>query len=253
MQVPMMNRKRSMRLKYLFLVTLLTLTTACGEGPTRSRNNVSNSASATTEYKLRDIGPGGGVVFYVADVPFVCGANLEEMCSYLEVAFADGVAPSTWKFPGVQAPFGCSGTALMSPADRETGLEIGSGNWNTSKILARNCSFASDAPKIARQYATVSSRPGDWFLPSRKELDTLCNEFFKGRPGTANLVDSCQGISNRAGSPLINGVAWSPTYYWSSSEFSSGEVWQQNFSDGSQRGFERDKTLYLFVLPIHAF
>ena len=250
----MMNRKRSMRFKCLFLVTLLALATACGESSTRLRNDVSSSVSANTEYKLRDIGPGGGVVFYVADSPFVCGVNLEQTCSYLEVALTDGVAPSTWKFPGVQAPFGCNGTALMSPAERETSLEIGSGNWNTSKFILQNCAVASDAAKIAKQYATASTKSGDWFLPSRKELNALCNEFFKGRPGPANLVDSCQGVPTGTSRPLINGVTWDLVpNYWSSSEFSSGEAWQQSFSDGNQRGVEREKTFYLSVLPIHAF
>ena len=222
-----------MRFKCLFLVTLLALATACGESSTRLRNDVSSSVSANTEYKLRDIGPGGGVVFYVADSPFVCGVNLEQTCSYLEVALTDGVAPSTWKFPGVQAPFGCNGTALMSPAER---------------------AVASDAAKIAKQYATASTKSGDWFLPSRKELNALCNEFFKGRPGPANLVDSCQGVPTGTSRPLIHGVTWDLVpNYWSSSEFSSGEAWQQSFSDGNQRGVERDKTFYLSVLPIHAF
>ncbi len=56
---------------------------------------------------LRDIGPGGGIVFYVAPTGFACEEDLDTFCRYLEAAITNGIGSSTWT-PTTTAQWGCS-------------------------------------------------------------------------------------------------------------------------------------------------
>ncbi|MBJ7488629.1 MAG: DUF1566 domain-containing protein, partial [Ilumatobacteraceae bacterium] len=210
-------------------------------------------------YQVRDIGPGGGIVFYVATTPFTCGEDLNATpateCSYLEAAITNGIATPTWT-PTALTQWGC-GTEVMTGDQQTASLEIGRGRANTKMITENTCSSPAIAASIAAAYNGGGKT--DWFLPSRKELDALCHEFFKGGPGTSprgtyKSVDNCKGSGN--GDPVsgtTNGISWSFAVgiYWSSSESSLLSAWEQNFAYGYQTPYLKDHKI--FVHPVRAF
>jgi hypothetical protein len=203
---------------------------------------------------VRDIGPGGGIVFYVATAPFTCGEDLKATCLYLEAAITDGTAPSEWT-PGTTAQWGCYNADVMDAAQRTASLEIGQERANTKMITVNNC-IGTDGSASAASIAKAYKGGGkyDWFLPSRKELDALCNEFFTGRTGDDYSADTCMGSGNsNAVTGTTNGISWSfaAGTYWSSSEYNASTAWYQRFSGGSQNGGNKRNTLY--VRPVRAF
>jgi hypothetical protein len=210
---------------------------------------------------VRDIGPGGGIVFYVATTPFTCGEDLNATpatkCSYLEAAITNGTATPTWT-PTALTQWGCFGTDVMTDDQRTASLEIGRGQANTKMITENTCSVSKkNAASIAAAYNGGGKT--DWFLPSRKELDALCHEFFKGGTGLTssgswNSIDNCKGSGN--GDPVsgtTNGISWSFAVgiYWSSSEALNGGAWEQYFNNGSQVPYAKYHTI--FVHPVRAF
>lgn len=168
-------------------------------------------------YKVGDVGPGGGIVFYVAPSTFAspgsdCGSN----CRYLEAAPApsDGDPALPW----------------ATPANRRrsvaTAIGIGSGRANTIAILKQG-GDSGTAAEYAYEY--VNGGKTDWHLPSETELNML----WKHRE-------------------IVGGFAFD--LYWSSSEGSSSSAWLQDFlgGDWDKDGF-RAKTLAGRVRPMRAF
>ena len=124
------------------------------------------------------------------------------------------------------------------------------------KITVKNC-IGTDGSVSAASIAKAYNGGGktDWFLPSRKELDALCNEFFTGRSGTKNSDDNCQGsgkldavTSATNATPVWSFVAGA---YWSSSEYLALYAWRQYFDTGSQ--YFSDKKFTYYVRPVRAF
>ncbi len=92
---------------------------------------------------------------------------------------------------------GCVGLRPEFSCACEQRIEIGTGQANTAKILTV-CKTAGIAADVAYKYSTtttpnVPGAAGQWFLPSRKELDALCFEFFKGNPEEGTSQNSCRG------------------------------------------------------------
>jgi len=236
-------------------------TTPAATTPATNTPSATTPAATTTipkTYQVRDIGPGGGIVFYVATTPFTCGedpnATSAPKCTYLEAAMANGTTPSTWT-PATTAQWGCYGTDVMDAAQRTASLEIGQGRANTKIITDKPC-LGTDNSVSAASIAKAYNGGGktDWFLPSRKELDALCNEFFKGRTGTDYSEDNCMGSGNTdAVTGTTNGIAWSfaAGYYWSSSENDANFAWDQYFDDGGQDYYYKFSAAY--VRPVRAF
>lgn len=126
------------------------------------------------------------------------------------------------------APWGCDGTDI-SGAD---GIAIGTGAQNTIDIEA-GCT----TPGIAADVCANLSLNGytDWFLPSKDEL----NEMYINK-ATINST------------ALVNGgVAFTTSYYMSSSEYSADDAWKQSFSDGNQ--FHNNKFFGYNVRAVRAF
>ena len=195
--------------------------------PTTVTTTVINTISATCAKggtcKVGDVGPGGGKVFYVATSAFTStGSACSTKCLYLEAAMANGTAPSTWR-PDTAAPWTCSNVG--------TGVEIGSGKANTSKIVAK-CPTPGIAADVANKYFTSTAAAGEWFLPSRDEL--------------AQLHDNRNALSS-----AWNG-GFSIQNHWSSSEWDSwGNAWNKSFYGGIQYGGANS---YAFIVrPIRAF
>ena len=215
---------------------------------------ISLACAAGGTCKVRDIGPGGGIVFYVASTPFACGEDLKAKCTYLEAAIANGTTPSTWT-PTIRVQWGCYGTSVMTPAQRTASLEIGTGRANTNVITSQGCKGADNSASAASIAATYNGgNKTDWFLPSRKELDALCFAFFKGRIGVKYSLETCIGSGNNtAVTGTTAGISWSIAagYHWSSSEDAALTAWYQTLGYGGQLNLSKIDTNY--VRPVRAF
>lgn len=153
-------------------------------------------------YNIGDTGPGGGIVFYVSDVAFpVRQPNGEtKMCRYMEVSPVD-IGESKWGDGYEEDPHTLQG--------------LGTGLMNTYNIVsynADNMTTANCAAYACLMYSTQTTRKGEWWLPSRVELNLLYK----------NLRDKV--IATWSG----DGV------YWSSSQRNNNYAWFQRFSDGTQ-------------------
>jgi len=123
-------------------------------------------------YAVGDLGPAGGIVFYVT------GGGLHG----LEAAPED---------QGV-VQWGCMGTAITG-AD---GTTIGTGAQNTANILA-GCSEAGIAAALADAYMLNGFT--DWFLPSKDELNELIlNQAVVGGFASINYLSSSEFNDDRA-------------------------------------------------------
>ena len=135
-------------------------------------------------YEIGDTGPSGvGIVFYVTD-----GGS-----HGLEAAPEDQNTSAQWSNV-TDAQLGTTLTA------------IGTGSANTEYII-NQVGHTGSAAQICENYRTAEE--GDWFLPSKDELNEL--------------------YSNRA---VVGGFA--PHGYWSSSEADADEAWVQDFNNGLQ-------------------
>jgi hypothetical protein len=141
-----------------------------------------------------NIGPGGGIVFYVNETN-------DTGSRYLEAAAADLVI-SPW-----DDIVWCSNTTSLI-----TGVEtitvasasvIGSGKTNTDLMVAGGA-CTSGAANSARAYGTATAPAGSWFLPSMAELNQLYGQ--------------------RA---VVGGFAAGT--YWSSSQNNASNAWFQYF------------------------
>jgi hypothetical protein len=133
--------------------------------------------------EIGDRGPGGGIVFYVSDVPFTApGTECQSSCLYLEYATTGWLAQKqnppqrdciSWEI--IQRPF----TGVWEDPycvllkgnnfNSKTQPSIGSGFANTAKLLA--AAGIKSGPSIARNYK--GGGKSDWYIPSIDELVAL--------------------------------------------------------------------------------
>jgi hypothetical protein len=169
-----------------------------------------------------DTGPGGGIVFYKAVSAFACGPTRSNSCYYLEAA------PATWSGGADSAiSISWSGNTTQSVGssggDTSTATAIGWGYRNTLAAVAQD----STANKvITRARAYNGAGLNDWFVPSKDELAQL--------------------YASRAIVPGLKSGS-----YWSSSEVSATNIWEQDFSNGNQ--WSNGKGGGDTVRPIRAF
>jgi uncharacterized repeat protein (TIGR02543 family) len=161
-------------------------------------------------YSLRDIGPAGGLIFYVKEGGYSNG------WMYLEAA------PVSTERKAKQ--WGSYGTLIGG-----TGKVIGTGKNNTRLIVEwlddNKDDTQGDVTNKTRRAAYLCkglSYGGysDWFLPSKGELNLMY----------INLHD--------IGTP-VGGFAFS---YWSSSEHLANGAWLQSFNDGGQGTYFKNYT-----------
>ena len=180
-----------MNAKKLFLMVMIVLCTmAC---------------AFSQQYKIGDEGPGGGIIFYYSEEGFdVYQADGSiERCNYLEVSKLE-VAHVSW----------CSRESGSDCCYITTSSELGFGKINTYKIINGNhigdtVSSSNCAAKACFEYSTAQTAKGEWFLPSKDELNLLYKNL-----GTRILATE--------------------TWHWSSSQINVRYVWLQSFSDGVQ-------------------
>jgi hypothetical protein len=207
-----------------------------------SRDSTVDSDGA---YSIGDTGPGGGIVFYVAETPFDCGPNLEAVCTYLEAVEGSLDPDRTW-----------TSTADLDPSvANAVGTAIGTGYRNSIAIANQAGNNAStSAAVLAREYDNGGKT--DWYLPSRDELNQMC-KWQRGitGPTLTNLTSVCAGGTVNTGT---GAVGFAGGYYWSSSDFGSSEfqlAWVQNFGDeaGDSTQSEGMKTSAYYLRPVRAF
>jgi|GEM_PF-1099673 len=217
----------------------VTLTGFAGAVTIRAIQSATTKYASTTTtavldvalgYNVGDVGPGGGIVFYVAPTPQTWGTYLE-------------AAPTDYQVNGVRAKvaWGCSGTSTEA-----TATAIGTGKANTAKILTK-CTTADIAADVANKYSTSTTGAGQWFLPSKDELNELCKIYSNERKDTANYSEfqnGCTGSTSPTG-------GFAAAYYWSSSEGFASYAWFQRFNLGDQNTPNKFNTLY--VRPVRAF
>jgi hypothetical protein len=151
---------------------------------------VSAVEKKSESYSIGDRGPAGGVIFYDK-------GNAKGGWRYLEAATEDLSAGVQWwnsqyKYIG------------------QTGMGIGTGRANTSKIISAQ-GEGKYAAKICVDYR--GGGKSDWFLPSRNELNMMRTQMKKNRAN--GFVDAL---------------------YWTSSEVDGSLAWTLDFSDDSQDG-----------------
>lgn len=103
------------------------------------------------------------------------------------------------------------------------GTEIGTGQANTSAIVAAQ-GEGDYAASLCDQL--VLNGFGDWFLPSKDELNAL--------------------YLSKA---LVGG--FSEDFYWTSSEYGEGSAWEQVFNTGAQ--YNANKNFLIRVRAVRAF
>ncbi len=202
--------KKSLKLFILFVVLIIALT-ACKQEP--------------KEYKVGDVGPGGGLVFYDCDADngYGNGDGLKSSeCGwrYLEAAPWDIFQEAVW---GDNGEYGT-----------QTG--IGTGITNTAIIVSKaSNSRKPNAATLCDNYTCGYYTCGEsdyWFLPSKDELNLMYVNLHKNGWG---------GFANDG-------------YYWSSSETynDTDDAWMQSFDNGNQYsiGF---RNFNCRVRPVRAF
>ena len=179
---------------------------------------------------MGETGPGGGTVFYVA-------AELQTWGTYLEVAPTDYQVDDS----RAKVAWGCQDARTTA-----TATAIGTGKANTATILAK-CNTAGIAADVANKYSTSTAGVGQWFLPSRDELNELCKIYSNGRTDTTQwsaYQNGCTGNTAPTG-------GFAADDYWSSSEDGANVAWFQFFNYGYQ--YFNFKNLTFYVRPVRAF
>ena len=174
-----------------------------------------------TNYKIGDLGPGNGWIFYVSEegFPIYKGSKMV-VCHYLECA-PTSLGGGTW----------CSMKREKECCNVNTTDGLGAGYSNTANIIAASHKGGSlpsyCAANQCKNYHTGTTKKGDWYLPSNLELDLIYK----------NLVR--------------NGIIKSNEKHWSSTQDFSYMAWGQSFDNGKQ--FHAYKSSWMYIRAVRAF
>ena len=176
------------------------------------------------QYALGATGPAGGIIFYISETGFTVqgysgGSGTTAHLNfngytayYLEAASSNVSTSSSWATnTGDLIP------GLSQSSSDTTDWAIGRGRMNTAIIIARGIAHPSpySTPAASACIALSIGGKSDWFLPSKEELNQLAQN--RGRFGIPN-----SGL------------------FSSSSQYISGSVWFQDFSNSSQSAGGKD-------------
>ena len=182
---------------------------------------------STLTCQVGDIGPGGGLVFYVNTNGFRCGPTLSSVCRYLEAAregwFDGGEDPRRSWATDTDPGAGRGNQEMIVIGAGATGTAIGTGYQNSVAIVNHGGNLpGSSAAALARSY-TGPNNLTDWYLPSKNELREITIK--------QNLLAATAG-------------------YWSSSEISATKAWDEgnNYNQG-----QANKWSTTPVRPIRAY
>ncbi|HEY9450914.1 MAG TPA: beta-L-arabinofuranosidase domain-containing protein [Gemmatimonadaceae bacterium] len=157
---------------------------------------------SSREYEIGDVGPAGGLIFYINP------NHRRDGWRYLEAAPFDQSLGARW---------GCFRRAIPGAA----GTAIGTGLQNTKDMLAA-CAESGSAADLCAQLSV--SGVGGWFLPSMDELAELYRNLKANGIGDfrdAGMVDNCQ--------------------YWASTQNDADMAGHIDFADNGRRhGDDKD-------------
>src|SRR5690554_4913448 len=188
-------------------VTAGTNVTVTGSGTTASPYVVNATAgSGSTTFSVGDFAQ-GGIVFWVDETGqhgLVC-AKEDQSTGVRWYAGTDGNTQAKG-----DGPF--------------------SGEANTSIIIAAQVAIGDDASTYAAricnelQVTEGGKTYGDWYLPSKEELDLMYQN--------KATIDATAGVNGGSG--------FAGAYYWSSTENNNNNAWAQYFATGGQFNFTKD-------------
>jgi hypothetical protein len=182
-------------------VTAGTNVTVTGSGTTASPYVVNATAgSGSTTYSVGDFAQ-GGIVFWV-----------DETGQHGLVAAKEDQSTGVRWYAGTHGNTQAKGDGPFS------------GEANTSIIIAAQVAIGDDGSTYAAricnelQVTEGGKTYGDWYLPSKEELDLMYQN--------KATIDATAGVNGGSG--------FASAYYWSSTENSSSSAWGQGFINGSQ-------------------
>jgi hypothetical protein len=148
-------------------------------------------------YEVGDIGPGGGIVFFVSEQNINCATP---GCRYLEVSPPEAEVHRMW--------VNLDGIPVSVEVDGAVGAGLGTGQQNSLDISRHEGATAENSAAV---YALNYTHGGksDWFLPSKYEMNELC-KFAHFQP-TGDPSVLCKMTAN-----IRDG--FHADMYWSSSE-----------------------------------
>ena len=207
----------------------------------------SKKCTANKQCAVGDIGPGGGIIFFVSETAFTApGTACNTACRYLEAA------PNSWNGKTVDPRViwvadivqcfqdrsnspdtNCHGGGVYSntvgqAASRLANTAIGMGQANTNAILSRQTGVSPVTFAAGLADNLVFGGVADWYLPSKDELYLMSS------------VLRARGFGG-----------FSVGHYWSSSESHPRYAWTQYFAD--ETSFLSLKGGANFVRPVRAF
>jgi hypothetical protein len=215
-----------------------------------------------SRYAVGDLGPGGGIIFYIAAQPFTsAGSSCNTQCHYLEVA------PSTWQNGVIEEDLSytwSTNTSVATEQDRTTlGTEgrlsersLEKANWrigagfNNTRVM-KVAGAQSDAQAAVLAYGGSDSSVGQWFIPSLNEINELC-KFARGQ-STGDPSVACTNAGGINSSTSLNPAAggFGEAIYWSSSERDASRAWLFNLLGG--RGAQSSSKFFdIQIRPIRA-
>ena len=171
-----------------------------------------------------DIGPGGGLVFYVSSTPFKCGPNNADDCLYLEAA------PKSWGGGATDPSYywnkdfyevdGISRDGSPNMGADQFGL-----GYKNSRLMAALDSSETNSAVAALGY--TGGGKNDWYLPTIAELGILCQYAYGQTPAAGNSCDYTQTLNTG----IPSAYTFSAASYQSSSQSTNlgSAQWHQNF------------------------
>jgi len=184
------------------------------------------SSTAPVRYNIGEIGPGGGIIFYVdrsTEGFDEVGAACSPHCHHLEFAPKGWASLSDWpdKIGGAGQIMGPRSSqnedpylnwsdgnfSINDPASIAVGRDIGTGYANTQQINS-NTVYEGKSPRFAFRAALEyigagnNSTIGQWFLPSIAEQNELC-KYARGQTSAlGNLSIQCSKAGTTINSSL---------------------------------------------------
>jgi TolB-like protein len=164
-------------------------------------------------YEIGDIGPGGGIVFYVDENGFKIAGD-DKTYHYLEcskeIVGTISWCPCTECTPITQTGFGFGklNTKNITKIKSHTKTHYKNGKVIDTDYLT--ISISNCAAWLCVYYTTPTTSSYEWWLPSRDELDLIYKNLKK------------------------KGFISDENWFWSSSSYSHSYAWSQRFSDGYQ-------------------
>lgn len=195
-------------------------------------------------YYIGGKGPGGGIVFYESDVGFPVQESdgTTTVCHYLEVSPVEFMVSSWCGCTGYDTP----GRQFYNMCYIQTGETVGSGKQNTRAMMNNHY---SQCAKVCAEYSTGTTAQGEWFLPSKTELNFIYENLVKTGILKSNKFYWSSSQSDKSGYWRVPAANNEPFLFYD-------YAWGQWFSNGRQEYYTKGGGLAYkdgYVRAVHAF